>query len=253
MPTVSHRTGVQAPGSGELLDLARLQDFARSLALELRVTTKRASWRRRSTHFRRLDRQTRLLADVYRSVADDVHRGEPVSPSAEWLLDNFHLITNEVRSVRRDLPPRYYRRLPQAATLDLAGATRIEILAAEIIGHSDGRVDAERLRGFVVAFQSVSPLTIGEHWAWSSVLKLALVGRVAGLADRIRRIREDYARADASLTTLDEPGPPSVRGISGDTSLAFVARSGLTSGPSGPIGSSTIRTPAKRARARAPE
>src|SRR4029077_866533 len=106
MASVSYRGRVPGPGSGELLDLARLQDFARSLAPGLRVTTKRASWLRRSTHLRRLDEQTQLLADVYRSVADDVHRGEPISPSAEWLLDNFHLITNEVLSVRHDLPAR---------------------------------------------------------------------------------------------------------------------------------------------------
>ena len=67
-------------------------------------------------------------------------------------LDNFPLIPNEVRSIRSDLPPRYYRRLPRVAPLGPASPTRVERLAAAIIAHSDGRLDAERLQGFVRAF-----------------------------------------------------------------------------------------------------
>ena len=48
---------------------------------------------------------------------------------------------------------------------------RIEVLAAQTIRRSDGRIDAERLREFLLAFQSVTPLTIGELWAWPSMLK----------------------------------------------------------------------------------
>src|SRR5215471_21534756 len=130
----SNRTDSRTP-TGELLDSARLQELARSLAHGLRVSPKCRVWFGRSDHLRRLNRQTRLLADAYREVADDVHRGVSVSPSAEWLLDNFHLITNEVRSIRNDLPPRYYRRLPRAVPLEPVGPTRVEILARELILH----------------------------------------------------------------------------------------------------------------------
>jgi cyclic beta-1,2-glucan synthetase len=59
----------------------------------------------------------RLLAAAYREVADDVHEGRPVSPAAEWLLDNFHLVANEARGVWRDLPRKYHRRLPRVHPL----------------------------------------------------------------------------------------------------------------------------------------
>ena len=122
-----------------------------------------------------------------------MRRAEPISPASEWLLDNFHLITNEARSIRHDLPNGYYRRLPKVRLDDGRLVARIQVTAAEVIRHSDGRIDVERLRGYVHAYQSVSPLTIGELWAWPSLLKAGLISYVSELAEGIRRTREGVA------------------------------------------------------------
>ena len=68
-------------------------------------------------------------------------------------------------------------------------------------------------------------MTIGELWAWPSVLKAALVAHVAGLAEGIRRSRDESVRADAYLAKLDEsssprPGSP----VAHATSLSFIVR-----------------------------
>ena len=212
---------VPQPPAGTLLDLARLREFAIELAHRLTLTRIRAPWGVRSAHLARINRQLGVLSDVYQDVADDVHRGETISPSAEWLLDNYHLISGEARSLRRDLPPGYYRRLPRV--VDPPDTTRIEVLAREIISHSDGRLDAERLQGFLLAFQTASPLTIGELWAWSSALKLTLVGYITDLAARVRDVRNAFMLADAYLTALDapnrrtdaDPGEPGQSGVHG--------------------------------------
>ena len=120
------RTAPQPPLPGELLDLGRLREFAVGLAQRLAVSGARPPLRTRSAHIRLIDRELEVLAGVYQEVADDVHRGEAVSPSAEWLLDNYHLISVEARSIRRDLPPGYYRRLPRL--VDSPDSTRIEAL-----------------------------------------------------------------------------------------------------------------------------
>ena len=105
----------RAGSRGEFLDLPRLQVAARELAsLLFPLDTRPHAGRAAGTCIASIGRRA-ALAEVYRTVADDVHRGETISPAAEWLLDNFHLITNEVRTVHHDLPPGYYRRLPQAA------------------------------------------------------------------------------------------------------------------------------------------
>ncbi len=72
----------------------------------------------------RLEENNRVLAAAYRALADDVHQGQPVEPAADWLLDNFHLLREQGRAVRRDLPFRYYRTLPKLAARELAGKAR---------------------------------------------------------------------------------------------------------------------------------
>src|SRR4030095_6840169 len=49
---------------------------------------------------------------------------------------------------------------------------------------------------FIAAFQSVSPLTIGEIWAWPSVLKLALVEHLRGRGDVLAAARSEREHAD---------------------------------------------------------
>ena len=215
----------RAANRGEFVDLPRMQNVARELAATIvPLRSKTPRWHS-SQHLRRLDRQTQALAEVYRTVADDVHRGETITPASEWLLDNFHLITNEARTVHHDLPAGYYRRLPKVAVRKGETLTRLEVMAADLIRHSDGRIDADRLRGYTQAFQSVSPLTIGELWAWPSILKVALIAHVAGLAEGIRRTRDESARADAYLATLEEPSSPRPKApIADATDLSFIVR-----------------------------
>ena len=49
---------------------------------------------------------------------------------------------------------------------------------------------------FITAFQSVTPLTIGELWAWPSLLKLALVEHLRGRGDVLAAARSQRQHAD---------------------------------------------------------
>jgi cyclic beta-1,2-glucan synthetase len=131
-----------------------------------------------------------------------------VAPAAEWLLDNFHLVEAEALAVRRDLPVRYYRTLPRLATTDLAGHARIHALTLELIRHGDGRLNDERLSRFILAFQTVAPLTLGELWALPSLLKLALLENLRLLADGLLAARAAHQQADAAFARLERGEPP---------------------------------------------
>jgi cyclic beta-1,2-glucan synthetase len=192
------------PLRGELLNIERLEEEARALAA--RHTLARKTRRGAADFLSRLDDNARVLRLTYRALADDVHRGEAVPPAAEWLLDNFHLIEAEVRGVRHDLPARFYLELPKLAPRELAGRARVHAMALDLVSHSDARLDSQRLNRFVVAYQMVAPLTIGELWAWPSMLKLALIEDLRRLAEEVLDSREGRAAADAALAALDAGG-----------------------------------------------
>lgn len=200
-------THLASPLRRELLSLESLDERAKTLAGVFSVARSR-----QKVHdydlLPRLEANLRLLRSAYRLLAEDVHNGIAVPPAAEWLLDNLHLVVAEVRNVRRDLPRRYYRTLPKLLAREFAGKARIHAMAEELIGHGDGRLDNERLNRFVVAFQTVAPLTIGELWAWPSMLKLALVDNLSVLvqADLVRR--EAWRQADRAAERLEAGLPP---------------------------------------------
>ncbi len=189
------------PLRGEILSLEGLEERARTLAAGFTLAPASSNGGR--DVLPRLEGNIRALNATYRSLADDVHRGVAVPPAAEWLLDNFHLVEAEARAVRHDLPVRYYRKLPKLAAREFAGKARIHAMALELIRHGDGRLDAERLARFVFAFQTVAPLTIGELWAWPSMLKLALLENLRLLTDGIVAGREARREADAALVRLE--------------------------------------------------
>jgi len=200
-----------SPLHGELLGVERLEERARALAAGF--TLARNPQRGPPRLLRRLSEHARVLRHAYRILAGDVRRGEPVSPAAEWLLDNFHMVESEVREIRHHLPTRYYRELPKLATRELAGTARVYAMAVELLRYSDARLDAHRLNRFIYAYQTVAPLTIGELWAWPSMLKLALIEHLRRLSEeliegRVARLEADRCFAGFESAQAGGRAPP---------------------------------------------
>ena len=66
-----------------------------------------------------------------------------MTPAAEWLLDNYHLVDEQIREIRDDLPPGYYRQLPKLADGPLAGYPRVFGVAWAFVAHTDSRFDPD--------------------------------------------------------------------------------------------------------------
>ena len=198
---VDEWTEPQPHGGVELLGIERLEEHARRLAALF--TVGRRPHNRGRAHLRRLRDNMRALRATYRALSADASRGEPASPATEWLLDNFHVATEAARDIARDLPPSFFRRLPTIVADEFEGMPRIHALALELIRSSAGHLDAQRLSRFIAAFQSVTPLTIGELWAWPSLLKLALVEHLRGRGDVLAAARSQRQRADRVADAVD--------------------------------------------------
>jgi cyclic beta-1,2-glucan synthetase len=76
-------------GAVELLSVELLEEHARRLAALLSIAPRRGGNSR--MHLRRLKEHMRALREVYTQLAEDAQQ-EAVSPAAEWLLDNFHVV-----------------------------------------------------------------------------------------------------------------------------------------------------------------
>jgi cyclic beta-1,2-glucan synthetase len=197
-PFWKHSPPPERPSTNELLSLEQLEERAKALAVDFGVDVGRG--RPVASVLPGFSDNVRLLEKDYGVLAEDARTGEFVTAAGRWLIDNFHLITAEIREVRRHLSRRYYAQLPRVARGADAGHARIYLLAVDLIVHTDARLDAEQLRRFLNSFQTVDPLTIGELWAWPSLLKLALVERLRRLADEGLAAREARRTADERLS-----------------------------------------------------
>jgi len=135
---------------------------------------------------------TKFLELAYFALAEAAKNKEMLTPGAEWLLDNFHVIREQVKDMRRLLPEKYYRRLPKLSDGPYKDFPRVYELALEYIGHTDAVVNEDLLSCFVGSFQESATLTIGELWAVPIMLRLALIENLrrlaaANLAARARR------------------------------------------------------------------
>jgi cyclic beta-1,2-glucan synthetase len=183
----------------ELFNVERFEQHARSLAAAQSVAPKPTAGRSLA---RRLKQNEAVLLEAYRAIANAVGEGRAITPAAEWLLDNYHLVDEQIREIRDDLPAGYYRQLPKLASGPLAGYPRVFGLAWAFVAHTDSRFDPEMLRRFVRAYQSVQPLTIGELWAVAITLRIVLVENLRRGARRIVTSRAARQEADSLADRL---------------------------------------------------
>ena len=181
-----------APVREELFGVERLEQHAESLAAAQRVSATPPAVL--SLHARLADNAA-VLRTAYRDSAAELESGRGVVPAAEWLLDNYHLVEAQIREIRDDLPPGYYRQLPKLADGPFAGYPRVFGLAWAFVAHTDSHLDLDILRRFIAAYQRVQPLTIGELWAVAITLRIVLIENLRRLADQIAAGRR--ARGDA--------------------------------------------------------
>lgn len=191
----------EEPIREELYSVERLEQHAAALAAEHKVSGRRERGRRLLPA---LEENGRRLVAAYRSLTEAIRNERTISPAAEWLVDNFHIVEEQLREIREDLPRGYYYELPKLEGGPLAGYPRIYALALALIAHTDSRLETETLRRFVGAYQRVAPLTIGEVWAVPITLRLALVENLTRLATRIVVAREEREEADALADKLLE-------------------------------------------------
>ncbi|HEX2784917.1 MAG TPA: glucoamylase family protein [Ilumatobacteraceae bacterium] len=193
------RGALAEPILGELFSVERLEQHARTLAAAQTVAD---SPHKGHAVQPRVAEDGRILVETYRTLARAIKDEREITPAAEWLVDNFPIVDEQLREIRDDLPPHYYRELPKLSSGHLAGYPRVLGIAWAYIAHTDSRFDPESLRRMTRAYQEVEPLTIGELWAIAISLRILLVDNLRRLAEQIVDSRTDRQMADDIADTL---------------------------------------------------
>ncbi|MEK7713044.1 MAG: cyclic beta 1-2 glucan synthetase, partial [Nitrospirota bacterium] len=182
----------EPPLRSELFSSDQMEQHGRTLAGQHKLGLGRA----RDRLLTRLADNEGMLLEVRNLLTEAIKANRRITPAGEWLLDNFYLIEEQIRTARRHLPKGYSRELPRLLNGPSAGLPRVYDIALETISHGDGRVDPESLSSFVAAYQTVTALKLGELWAIPIMLRLALIENLRRVAARIATDRIDRNLAD---------------------------------------------------------
>ena len=207
--------GDEPPLRAELFSNDQMEQHGKTLAGSHRVGSGRAP----DQLLTRLAENEEVLIEVRNLLLEPVEANRRMTPAGEWLLDNFYLIEEQIRTAKRHLPKGYSRELPRLVNGPSAGLPRVYDIALETISHGDGRVDSESLSSFVAAYQTVSALNLGELWAIPIMLRLALIENLRRVAARLGAGRIYRNQADhwaSRMTEIAEKDPKSLILVTAD-------------------------------------
>ena len=182
----------EEPLRAELFSSDQMERFGKTLAKNHKLSKKPAH----DHLLKRLANNEIVLQEVRKLLTDSIKRKYQIPPAGEWLIDNFYLIEENIRSAKAHFPKDYSEDLPQLATGNSIKLTRIYDIVLQIISHSDGRIDIESLSRFIRAYQSVTNLKLGELWAIPIMLRLALIENLRRVSAQVAIDRLDGNLAD---------------------------------------------------------
>jgi len=171
----------------ELFGAQRFEQHGHSLARAQVVEADRRRAREGAPFFPRVDENLESLRNAFDHIALVSQSGRYVSPAAEWLLDNFHLVEAQLQQIHDGVPRSYYARLPKLATPPLAGLPRVYGIAWAYVAHTDSVLNKTLFTAFLNAYQDIDELTLGELWALPTTLRVVLL-------ENLRRVAESIAK-----------------------------------------------------------
>ena len=198
-PTRTRPDTPAPPLRAELFSVDQLARHAKALAASHQMVTRQGA----NHLLDQLDQNERILRAFNRATLAS-GQSRSITPAAEWLLDNFYLIEEQIQMARRHLPRSYSRELPRLLNGSSAGFPRVYDIVLELISHVDAQIEAEPLSAFVAAYQTGASLSLGELWAIPIMLRLGLIENLQRVTTRLNVAWEDHNLADHWVDRLQE-------------------------------------------------
>src|ERR1043165_1817715 len=125
------------PIRAELFGLEHLEAHARELGEWMAATRVEAGRPLPKQFARNVD----ILRGAHQVISEAYRHQEALGHEAEWLLDNYYIITDAIAEIRTALPHGYYHRLPKLTEGLLAGYPRVYAIALDLTAHCDSCFD----------------------------------------------------------------------------------------------------------------
>ena len=133
----------------------------------------------------KLKERFEFIEDVYHLLNYHVKENIPIHPAGEWLLDNFYIIEEAVKSIILSMPLKKYKKFVGISNGENKGFARIYVLAYEIINCSDCKINYENIKDFLLAYQKKKNLSMEEIWNLGIFMQIAVIQNISDICEKI--------------------------------------------------------------------
>ena len=145
-----------------------------------------------------------VITTVYNLLNEHIKLKIPIHPAGEWLLDNYYVIEEAVKSIEKDLSPKKYVNFLGIANGVNYGFARIYVLATEIISYTDGAVTKDLLTELLKNYQEKKKLNMEEIWNIGIFLQIALIENIRNICESIYSVEIQKYRVENIVERLVE-------------------------------------------------
>ena len=167
---------------GAVLDNENLKKFMEKTAINYEVN----KYSNINTYpIDRINENYIFIEKTYNLLNEHIKKNIEIHPAGEWLLDNFYIIEETVKKIKREMPLKKYKELPGIATGIYEGFARIYLIASEIVAYTDNKIDDETLKLALQSYQKQKSLNMEEIWNLWVFLEIAIIENIRSVCEKI--------------------------------------------------------------------
>jgi len=133
-----------------------------------------------------------VIFNIYKKLSENKGDKSQMIPASEWLLDNFYIIEEHAKQIKRDFNKKIYKDLPIVES----GFTRVFTIAREIVLQNDGKIDENIIEKFINKYEEVTPLYMREIWNLGVCLRIALIEKIRKICEKLVDTRHKWELAE---------------------------------------------------------
>ena len=183
-----------------LLNKSDLEEYLAKFASDNIV---KESSRKETYPIPRVRENCKYISLVYTLLNEHIKIGIPIHPAGEWILDNFYIIEKSAKEVEKELPLSKYIKFPGILQ---SGFARIFVLANEIVSNTDGKIEKNDLKDYLIAYQTQKSLTMEEIWCIPVFLQICIIEKIRHICERIFISQMEKCKVDNIIERIIERG-----------------------------------------------
>ena len=204
---------------GTLLDKGQLAKHIEKTASDHNV---RSNSKKETYPIPKLIEDYKFILETYNLLSKHLKLGIKIHSAGEWILDNFYVIEETVKTIQKEISLKKYKNMIGLANDSSSGFARSYVLAEEIVAFSDCKIDRELIDIALNSYQKKKVLSMDELCNIGVFLKIAIIYNIRELCEKIYSSQIQKYKAESIVERLvEKKSYPNLRFIGNPNFLKF--------------------------------